>query len=274
MNFFERIENHSAKVFYDRVSGRPIFFSEYILATLRILFSLLMLSRYLSSYQSSFLITNGLTNYYPIYFVLYLLLMLGLATPLVCLILIFAETITPLYIEVQINVLIPYLLIFLDTGSRISIDSTLGRFRPKLAKLNIAKAQLYLIWPYAVICLLAAIRHLHDPSWRSLNVGYSILSNQLTSGLGSPFIEAFKEYASLQWLLKLGVCVQLFWELAFIPLLFFKRGQIFVMSYGIFFFLLSCFFLRLPYLGGLELIYWGLVFHSDIGIIFHRLKND
>lgn len=273
INIFEKIENQSSKIFSARNSSRSIKHSDYVLGALRILFALLMLWRYSTSYQSSFLIENGGSEYYPFYLALYGFLLIGLATPLVSLMLIFAETLTPLYIEVQVNVLIPYLLLFLDSGARLSLDSLLGRYRPYVGKLEIGKAQIYLLWPYGIICLLAAYRHLLDPSWRSLEVGGMLFSSKVITLTNDTLIEAIKTQPLVNWILKLGIVVQLLWEVTFIPLIFFVRGQTFVFFYGVFFFLLTHFAFRLSSLGLLELIFWALVFHCEIGSFLVRGKD-
>lgn len=273
MKLFNFIEQQSEKIFWARNGNEIPLGAASVVGLIRIFFSIIMLARYANSYQSNLLLTTNLSDFFPLYLIGYVLLLFGFFTPIVCVLLIIAETWTLLYIEVQVNVLIPYLLLFLDSGSKFSIDSFLGKYRPRVWPLDMPKAQIYLLWPYGAICMLSAYWHLHDPMWRSLEAGAVLFSNSVITVTNNYFVELIQRQVLVQWIFKIGILIQLFWELAFVPLLFFKIGQRFVIWYGFFFFLVIHFLFNLSSLGLLEMIYWALVFHCEIALFCWRKNN-
>lgn len=262
-NFFPNFESRSAAVFF-RLNKEfsPQAFKSTV-DIVRILFSLIMLLRYSFTYDSALFFGQN-----PIpYIVLYVFLLLGFLTLYVSLALVIIEGLSPLFIAVKVNALLPFFLFFLGAGRLFSLDSLL-KWKlpvPKFEENSFPSMRTYLLLPYGLMCFLAFFTHVRDPLWLNIESTEKIFHNPvITTAPG--YLRNLPAY-----IYKTADVFQLLWEALFLPMIFFPLTLIFAGTYGLMFFLSSIFLINLSFLGHLEILVWVLVFHQEIMTIGKRL---
>lgn len=114
---------------------------------------------------------------------------------------------------------------------------------------------------FGAVSLYAALTHIHDRSWWSGVANLYVLSSSYMS----------KAYLAMDALLDsipimallfsiVSTYIQLAWESTMIPLVFSRYGRVFVIWWGILFFVISAFVLQLGWLAYYELILWAMLF--------------
>ena len=270
LNIFEIIEIKSKEIFFSINPNYSIDYERKTLALIRIVFCSYMLVRYIYAIPFAGLL---MPNFKVLaYLFSYLFMMLGFLSPLANLAVIILEIISPLNIEVPINVLVPLSLFFLNANDNYSFDNLFG-FRKYydhfFQEIKLCEVRIYFLLIYSFICLSALFLHAKDEVWQSLDVNKIILT--------STFISIYpmsKEFASNNVVaLKILLVIQIFWEFTSPFIVFFKRGQVLFSSYALFFFLISRFFLNLESLANLELIFLYILFHSDFRSLFIKAST-
>lgn len=263
--FFPQLESRSETVFYKLNKEFSPGAFEKTVDIVRILFSLIMILRYLFTYDSA---TFFGQNPIP-YLVTYVFLLLGFLTPYTTLALIILEGLSPLFIAVKVNALLPFFLFFLGAGRIYSLDS-LFKWKlpsPKFDINSFPSIRIYLLMPYGLLCFLAFVTHMKDPLWQQLASSEKIFQSSVIV-TAPDFLRTlpavFYQTADI---------LQLIWEATFLPMIFFPTTLIIAGTYGFMFFLSSIFFLNLSFLGHLETLIWILIFHQEIFTFGKRFKR-
>lgn len=240
---------------------------------LRITFALVMALRYLRTLDALFLFPQMSAAFVVSFVVLYIFLALGLLTPVVLLALTVMEGMTPLFIAVKINAILPLMFLLLGAGRTYSVDNVLWK-KPLFAGLrnfapaDFMKIRLYLLLPYALLCALAFLGHLRDADWRSGAALSQLLGNPAISQIPT----ALRTFLLEHPVFLTGMShLQLGWELLMLPALFFPWPLALAGLYGLGFFAASYFVLNLSSLGSLEAIYWVLIFHQELYALARRV---
>jgi hypothetical protein len=155
--------------------------------------------------------------------------------------------------------LVPILgaLTVLDSG-RLTLHA---RTRPAPAAAEFRAAYLVLFLAYAGWSFQAVLYHVRDPYWIQGRTTEVMFINSYLS----EFYGAFRawERASPGTLRALSIFVgsaQTLFQLAMVPLVFTRRGSVFVRVWGWIFVLGSVFHLQLTLLPFVEVVMWGMVF--------------
>lgn len=231
-----------------------------VLESLRIMFALVMLMRYLRTLDALFLFPQTSIAFVVSFIVLYIFLAVGFLTPAVLLALTIMEGFTPLFIAVKINAILPLTFLFLGAGRSLSLDQILFK-RPPLPSADFTRIRIYLLLPYALLCWLAFIGHMRDDNWLNGDALTQLLMNPAIAVLPNLVRDRIPDFPQVFWFLS---HLQLAWELLLLPALFYSWALAIAALYGALFFAASYFILNLSSLGLLEAIYWFLIFHQEI----------
>lgn len=266
INFFLQLESRSQSVFYKLNKEFSPEAFEKTVDIVRILFSMMMILRYFFTYDSaSFFGQNPIP-----YLVFYVLLLIGFLTPYVTLTLIILEGLSPLFIAVKVNALLPYFLFFLGAGRRYSLDGLL-KWKlpgPTFDIHSFPSLRIHLLMPYGLLCFLAFITHMKDPLWQQLGSSEKIFQSAVIV-TAPDFLRSMPA-----WFYQVADVLQLFWEATFLPMIFFPSTMIIAGTYGLLFFLSSIFFLNLSFLGHFEILMWVLIFHQEIFTLAQKVRRS
>jgi hypothetical protein len=165
--------------------------------------------------------------------------------------------------------------LFLPVGTMLSVDARLLRSpgpagdvvrslyrvigQPSLEKASLLRFAAFL--SFGMMSLYAALTHVHDVSWRTglANV-YVLGSSYMSKAYGA--VELVLQAAPQLVVLfsMISIFGQMLWEVAMIPLVFQRYGKLYVVLWGVVFFLISAFVLQLGWLAYYEMILWALLF--------------
>ena len=220
------------------------------------------------------------------------LLTIGLGTPLAALgLFLFQQAADRLLLSWSLGsvvlqmVLLPMAL--LPAGTRWSVDACFSdsALLRKLYGLwgtpsteRAAALRLMAFVSYGAVSLTAFQFHLTDPLWRAgLSQAYIFTNPYFSPHAAS--IRSFIDHSPGPALLasQVTTAAMLFWELLLLPLALTTRiGRMYVVAYGVLFFLLSAMYLNLAWLPYLELTLWALVFWvaPDLRISTTTLRQD
>ena len=166
------------------------------------------------------------------------------------------------------------IIIFTPLGTRLSMRSS-KRFNgllgvPTTERIRVVKFAAAM--SYGLLCLFSVLEHFFDDGWMK---GY-VIAQALTSPATSPRFEAFRTLQNLSPQLFFGTTqfltlVMIAWELLFIPLLLAGRAyRHFAILWGLSFICVSSLFLNVQWLPSYELILWGMLFWSKLGLNIDR----
>lgn len=178
------------------------------------------------------------------------------------------------YLGTQIVIINIIGLWFLGSGQKYSVDDWLMRLPvtrilikllyfpiPDINRDSVAKTRFMMITMYWGISIVACVFHILDRFWWQGKV----LQLALVTPYLSDHYALFNNFAddlpaAYNILLSLALGVQVFWEVALLPLMYWKWGARFAAIQGFGFFLCSLIFLNLGYLPYFEFGWWVLIF--------------
>jgi len=220
-------------------------------------------------------------------------LTIGLATPLVALLLAFSLNLVldPLGTNYSLgsfvvaNCLIP--IVVAPAGYTVSVDRILlksptpvgGVLRalygmwgtPTIDRVVVGRCLALLA--YATLSAYSAIQHLDSPTWRSGAVTSVILLSPVSSPAWAPLAQSLYTRAHVPWVVfsLISTYGMLVWQLGLVPLVVASRWtRRCAVVWGLLFFALSMYVMQLNRLGVYEFVLWGLVFWDGRPILWRR----
>ncbi len=172
------------------------------------------------------------------------------------------------------------LLLLTSAGKFLSIDGLLtSRVKHKIwfdfllydegipSRRSIALAKFVSLLTYFMVCVYSICVHLNEPAWMNGVAGPYLLTNNFMSVFYQNFTQWFTEYPLAVHIAKISLWVMMLWYPSLIP--FSLLGGVFrsyVIWWGILFFIMSSFVLRLGSLAEFEFVMWAGFFWATTGL--------
>lgn len=170
------------------------------------------------------------------------------------------------------------MLMLTNSGKYLSIDRIILKKSPDLTRMffyyygdptagQIALAKFIALLSYWALCIYSVAQHLNEPAWTSGIAGPLLLTSNFMSTYYLSFdsIFAASEYAVL--VARASMWIMMFWYPLIVPfVLLGGLFRLYIIGWGILFFLLSFFALKLGYLAEIEFVFWAAIFWSCVGI--------
>lgn len=186
-------------------------------------------------------------------------------------------------------------MLFLNTGTKYSIDNyILNKFPNSFLASAVRKIYTIIGYPnaeqirlvyfllfltYAFISFSAMLFHSSDPMWMKGETVHAMLTSSYLCTYYDFFRAIERDYPLiLEFISVLAGIGQSLFQLLMIPLIFLRIGRLFVVIWGLMFFVLSFFLLQLSYLPHLEFVLWAMIFinpvqKNEIQILFDDYCN-
>lgn len=273
--------------FIDRILKNTIFFKlnssileQKKIALFRILVGIITFFRFFQILDSLLIIKFN--NYIIVGLIILLITIIfftiGFLTPLANFILIifcpiFDRLIGTTTLGTTILVQLLLLFFFLNSGNFFSIDKALSKRKSLIAffsslyffgysynKAQITRIYFLCFLFYSICSFQAILLHINDPTWISGNTTKILLTSPYLCNSFDFFQFISTKYPIIFDTISYSAFpFQTFFQLCMIILIFNNYGARFVFYYGMFFFIISLFFINLSYLPHLELILWLIV---------------
>ena len=163
-------------------------------------------------------------------------------------------------------------LAFLSAGRSLSLDGFLirkfsinpiwlGYSYRQLDSNSIYLVKFIALFSYWCVCCYSLSMHLGEPAWTTGYAGPQLLANNFMSTYWKEFVFLFENSQIMTWLARMSLWIMILWYVAIIP--FVLMGgifRLFIIFWGIAFFILSSAFLNLGMLAEIEFVFWALLF--------------
>ncbi|HEY0740069.1 MAG TPA: hypothetical protein VGD40_01355 [Chryseosolibacter sp.] len=251
-------------------------------AVLRIILGIFMFVRFAEVSHTVFVLYGPNETFWTSVFVLMAITLftVGLFTPIVTLVLIFCMRWFELQLHITnlgsiVVIFALVVLVIINQGTYYSLDALLMRKRNWVGRTmqqlygiigtpsreDLTKAFFLGFLFYALISLGAALFHFEDDYWKSGVTLKSLLTNSFLCKHYTWFRHLEDSNQALfSFMSASGGLLQGIFQLAMIPLIFFRWGRIFIVVWGFIFFIISFFLINLSYLPSIEILFWILIF--------------
>lgn len=165
--------------------------------------------------------------------------------------------------------------LFANAGAHLSVDSRLRKSDSWLGNVirltyyphgmppwqTVQLSKFFALFSYWCVCVYSFMMHLGEVAWTTGVAAPQLLTNSFMSRYHSEFIEVFENFPFTIEISKVLLWLQMMWFSLLLPMVLWggvpKR---LAMIWGLLFFVLSTFFLRLGWLGEFEFILWSVLF--------------
>jgi len=270
----------SLKIFFSYPFNVHSLEAEYKkISAVRFIVGLLMSARFFQVSQTFYILEGFSANYFLSIFQLIfsISLCVGIFTSFSSLVLILSSSIISHYLNIWnlsdfMTILFLSLFVFANSSHYFSIDRIFKKyFNVNFSSpLNIVenerdlqKLLLLIFIIYGLASLGGIMYHLNDTNWQDGKIVIELLTNSYLSNGYQFFADFLINNESLFAVISaLGTIFQSCFQIFMIPAIFIKRLRPFVFFYGLFFFLISLFIIKLSFLPYFEILLWLVLFRE------------